>query len=100
MTYYLKEMTFTKDFCFIELNNGITIALNMLDEQISVDGAEADINQINIAVITNEGEQIKASGVIGMSNEYFSLNTEYKEYLGYILNKDNIKYCTLEVADD
>lgn len=100
MTYNLDSLTFTNDFCFIELNNGSTIILNMIDEQIGVNGTESDINQISMAVIDTDGEQTRTGSVIGLSNEYYALKTEYKDYEGKVLTKDNIKYCTLEVFDD
>lgn len=100
MTYNLSSVTFTNDFAFIELNSGDTIVLNIIDEQIMSGNDEISINQINMAVITNDGEQLNTNCIIGMPDSHYSLKTDYKEYLGQVLNKDNIKYCTLEVKDD
>lgn len=100
MTYNLKELKFNNDFAFIELENGDVVAFNMVDEELVADGTSADINAINIALVTGDDNQVPCVNVIGLHNEAFLITTEYKEYLGAVLNKDNIKYCTLEVSND
>ncbi len=100
MTYNLSEAIFVNDFYYIDREDGSIIALNLIDEDIQSGSAGAVINVINIAVVDTEGNQKICSNVIGMTNEYFSLNSAYKEHLGTVLNKDNIQYCTLEVFDE
>ena len=100
MTYNLDSLTFTNDFAFVELENGTVIVLNIVDEQLGSATGDVIINQINMAVITNDGEQIPSGCVIGIPDEYYTIKTNYKEYVGQPLTKDNLKYCTLEVADD
>lgn len=100
MTYNLSEAVFDNDFYFLDIADGSTIVFNLVDEQFLSGTEELTINAINIAVITADGSYIDGVNVIGESNDYYSLNTAYTEYLGLPLDKDNIQYCTLEVSDD
>lgn len=100
MTYKLETLTFTNDFAFIELNSGIVIVFNIVDEQLDSVTGEVNINRINMAVIDENGEQTSTGCIIGLPSKYYSINTDYKEYEGLPLTKDNLKYCTLEVADE
>lgn len=100
MLYNLKELKFNNDFAFIELENGNIVAFNIVDEELVSEDISADINAINIALVTSADNQIPCVNVIGLPNEAFLITTEYKEYLGKVLNKDNIKYCTMEVSND
>ena len=100
MKYNLSELQFTNDFAFIELEDGSFVAFNMLNEELLSGELEADINTVNIALVTNEDIQVPCINVIGLANEKFIITTAYTEYLGKVLNKDNIKYCTMEVSDD
>ena len=100
MTYNLKELKFNNDFAFIELENGDVVAFNLIDEELVSEELSADINAINIALVTGSDNQEPCANVIGLPNKNFIITTEYKEYLGEVLNKDNIKYCTMEVSDD
>ncbi len=100
MTYNLKELKFNNDFAFIELENGDVVAFNLIDEELVSEELSADINAINIALVTGSDNQVPCVNVIGLPNKDFIITTEHKEYLGEVLNKDNIKYCTMEVSDD
>lgn len=100
MTYNLSEVVFENDFYELEIPDGSTVVFNLVDEQMAVGAEELDINAINIAVITADGLYVDGLNVIGEGGMYYMLTTEYKEYLGKPLTKDNIKYCTLEVEDD
>lgn len=100
MKYNLSELQFTNDFAFIELEDGSFVAFNLLDEELLSGELEADINTVNIALVTNEDIQIPCANVIGLTNTKFIITTAYTEYLGKVLNKDNIQYCTMEVSDD
>lgn len=100
MTYNLSDAVFTNDFYSISLDNGSFIVFNLVDEQLKVGAEEADINNINIAVVDSEGNQIITSNVIGLPTEYYNLTSEYLEVLGKTLTKDNIALCTLEVKDE
>ena len=57
MTYNLNALQFTNDFAFIELEDGSFVAFNLIDEELLEGNSEADINVINIALITNEDKQ-------------------------------------------
>lgn len=100
MIYNLGEATFENDFYSLDISDGNTVIFNIVDEDIAYNTEELVVNAINIAVIDSNGNYIDGVNVIGESNEFYTLTTDYKEYLGLPLNKDNIKYCTLEVSDD
>lgn len=100
MTYNLNSLVFENDFGFIDLADGKVIVLNSVDEDILAENGEAVINVINIVVVDKDGTQVTGTNVIGMSDDYYMIKTEYDEYLGLVLNKENISYCTLEVKDD
>lgn len=100
MTYNLSEVRFVNDFYELETANGNSVVFNLLDEQISDGTLEVNINAINLAVIDSDGNYYDGVNIIGERGKFYALQTEHKEYLGLPLNKDNIQYCTLEVADD
>ena len=100
MTYNLVDIEFTNDFYSISLDNGNFIVFNLVDEQPKVEEEEVSINNINIAVVDSEGNQVTVSNVIGMDTPYFKLTSAYSEVLGQTLTKDNIALCTLEVKDE
>lgn len=100
MTYNLSDLAFVNDFAFIDKENGCTIAFNQLDEQIELNGEEVDINIVNVVTIDNNGNQFNTTNIIGMTSDEYTIVTDYSEYLGQQLTKDNIKYCKLEVSDD
>ena len=100
MTYNLSDLSFVNDFAYLEISDGSTVVFNLVDEQIAVGAEELNINAVNVAVLDTDGNYIDGVNVIGEGNEFYSLATEHKEYLGKPLDKDNIQYCTLEVSDD
>lgn len=100
MTYNLSDLNFVNDFAYLEISDGSTVVFNLIDEQIAVGAEELDLNAVNVAVVDTDGNYIDGVNVIGEGNEFYSITTEHKEYLGKPLDKDNIQYCTLEVSDD
>ena len=108
MTYKLSDITFDNDFYFIERTDGNTIALNVLDEEMLVKyeqdleivTEELDLNTVNLSVIKADGSQEITSNIIGLETPYYTIKTDYKEYIGTQLTKGNLAYCTLEVADE
>lgn len=100
MTYNLGEATFENDFYSLDISSGSTVIFNLVDEEIQYGEEELVVNAVNIAVIDSDGNYIDGVNVIGEGNEFYTLASDYKEYLGLPLTKDNIKYCTLEVSDD
>lgn len=100
MTYNLSEFTFSNDFFFIDCNDGSTIVFNLINEQLEASDKEVNLNVINIVVVDNDGIQKNETNIIGFPTSKFTLLTDYKEYEGLPLTKDNIMYCTLEVVDD
>lgn len=100
MTYNLSEAVFSNDFYAVETDGGNTIIFNLIDEQIHVGTEDLALNAINVAVVDNNGIYHEGVNIIGESNDFYALQTNYTEYLGLPLTKDNMKYCTLEVSDD
>jgi hypothetical protein len=100
MIYNLSEAVFENDFYALETAKGDTIILNLVDEQIAHNGEELNVNAINLAVVDSEDNYHDGVNVIGDSNEFYAIKSDYTQYLGQPLNKDNVQYCTLEVYDD
>ena len=83
--------------------NGIYVngTMNKVDEDFLTDSEEVVVKGINIVVSLEDGSgNVACSSVIGMSNDYFTLNSGYSEYLGKTLNTDNMQYCTMEIAEN
>lgn len=99
MIYNLESISFENDFSFIDLDNGDTIALNLVDEDFFSEGEEIAVNTINISVVVRDVGQLTGTNIIGMGNDYYELKTDYTEYLGKVLTKDNLPYCVLEVKN-
>lgn len=101
MTIDLSTVEFENDFCTIWLEDGSSLVLNNIDESILTGDTTVEIKAINIEKITydDDGNEIhtKCISVIGMSDSNISINTVYNEYLGKVLNSDNMLYCTIEV---
>lgn len=101
MTIDLSEVEFSYDFFTLPLPNGNTLLMNKVSEDFVTEEGEAKIEGINIIVaLEDSSENIPCSSVIGISNEYFTINSGYSEYLGKALTADNMKYCTMEIADN
>ena len=100
MTINLSEVNFDNDFFELTIPNGYTLRINSVDESIKVtDDYSEDIDSLNIEVIDEELKAHLCSSVIGMSNDYFAITTDYKEYEGDILTRKNMQYCTIEVFE-
>lgn len=99
MTYNLSEISFDYDFFSISLPDGNTLILNKVDEDFIQNEEETVIDGVNIVVAT-ESENIKCSSVIGVGNDYFTLTSDYEEYLGTTLTSENMKYCYLEIPEN
>lgn len=102
MVINLSNITFENDFYFLSLNDGKTIVFNIVNEDfLDKNGNSVKIDRINIEVDSEDGEYLgNTSSIIGLDNEYYSLKTDYKEYEGAVLTKDNMEYVRLEVADE
>lgn len=102
MRINLSDITFDNDFYTITLNNGNLLVLNSVYEQVAdSNGNVTEINKVNIEVRDYEGNYIcLAPTVIGMTNDYFTLGTDYTEYEGAVLNVANMYYVYLEVEDE
>lgn len=99
MLLKLSEIQFDYDFFTAVMPNGGYLVLNKIDEDLKDnENNTLKLDWINIAVYL-EDEVIKCTSVIGMSNEYMSINTEYKELEGKTLSSENMKYCTLELFE-
>lgn len=105
MLINLSEVTFENDFYEMELENGAGLTLNTVDEQFSY-ADEYDnpkvcmVNRINIVYTDSEGVGYKCPSVIGISNDYTSLDTDYVEYEGQVLNMENMQYCTITTIEE
>ena len=100
MTYNLDAVVFENDFATLSIGDGATVIFNLVDEQLINNNEELDINAVNIAVIDSDGNYYTGENIIGMGDSFYTLATDYKQYLGHPLDKDNLKYCTLEVEDE
>lgn len=99
MTINLSDVTFDNNFFEIYLPTGELLILNSLDESIAVDGKVAVIDRINISVVDGNDEQHVCSSVIGMGSSWFDLTTDYPEYMGKELTRENMRYCVIEVSE-
>lgn len=101
MTIVLSEVTFENDFFSSTMPDGSTLVLNRIDESMKHDDGSIALNSITILVIDAEtGDNILCSPVIGLGNDRLVLSTEYEEYLGKVLNEDNMQYCTIEIPEE
>lgn len=101
MTIVLSEVTFENDFFSSTMPDGSTLVLNRIDESMKHEDGNMDLSAITILVIDTEtGDNILCSPVIGLGNDRLVLSTEYEEYLGKVLNEDNMQYCTIEIPEE
>lgn len=100
MIYNLNEAVFDNDFYSLETAKGDTIIFNLVDEQIGVGAEELSVNAVNIAIIDSDNNYHDGVNIIGEANKFYILKSDYTQYVGHPLDKDNIQYCTLEVYDD
>ena len=101
MTINLSEVEFVYDFFSLPLPGGNTLIMNKVDEDFLSGDDESVVKGINIVVVPEDGsDNVYCSSVIGMSNDYFTLESGYSEYEGKVLTTDNMKYCTMEISDD
>lgn len=102
MTLNLSEVEFEYDFFSSTMPDGSTLVLNKVSEDFVTDSyGEIEVKQINILIEPLVGsDNIICSPVIGTSNDYIEVNTDYEEYLGQVLTEDNMQYCTIEVYEE
>lgn len=99
MVIDLSEVTFTYDFFSTPLPDGNTLILNKIDEDFMSEDKETVIKGINIIIALADGStNMLCSSVIGTTNDYFTLNTNYEEYKGKVMTSDNMQYCFLETV--
>lgn len=97
----LSNVTFSYDFFTSTMPDGNQLVLNKIDEDFIYEGKETKVNGINIVVeLLETGESVLCSSVIGTSNEYIALKSDYEEWNGKTLTKDNMKYCTIEMFEE
>ena len=93
----LSKAVFENDMLSVELPSGNVITLNILDEAFyTPDFADTVLNRINIGISLTDGTYEICPCVIGLDGKYVNLKTNYTEYVGKILSKDNYMYCYLE----
>ena len=94
MEVNLSEIEFINDFCSIDMPDGNTLVINKISEYfLDTSSNEVVLDRYNFEVVDNDGTAYLCSSVIGNVNDYFTLTTDYTEYLGNILTSDNIQYC-------
>lgn len=97
----LSEIEFAYDFFSLPLPDGNTLIMNQVDEDILTNDDEVVVKGINIVVALEDGlGNVLCSSVIGMPNDYFTINSGYPEYVGKALTSDNMKYCTMEIPEN
>lgn len=96
----LSQIEFSYDFYSLPLPSGDTLILNSVDENFTVNNVNTEIKCINLVVALEDGSVSYAvPTIIGIKNQFFTLDTDYTEYKGKRLSIDNIRYCKLEVED-
>ena len=94
----LSLVTFSNDFFSLPMPDGSRLIMNKINEDFN---SEVVLKNINIVVASINGEgNILCPSVIGLGNKYLKINSDYEEYLGKLLNEDNMKYCTMEIFDN
>lgn len=93
MTIDLSKVSFINDFFSLDMPSGNLLILNKINENLLVKGEESSIQGINVIVVVYPtGESVKCPSVIGVSNEYLSITSDYPEYLGKVLTEETMKY--------
>lgn len=101
MTVNLSEIEFDYDFFSLPLPDGNTLIMNQVNEDFLANGDETVVKGINIVVALEDGSgNVLCSSVIGMPNDYYTINSGYTEYVGKTLTSDNMKYCTMEIPEN
>lgn len=105
MRINLNALVFENDFCFVSLEKGNVLVFNRLDEDLLYNEEETKINKVNLALVEflEDGteRQTIISSVIGLNtrNDIF-LTTDYNEFLGKTLDKENLPFCYIEVNNE
>ena len=97
----LSKLDFENDMFSTIIPGNSILLLNKIDESLKIGSMEegVSIKAINIEINSFDGQYTKCSNIIGLSNDYFKIETKYKEYEGEVLTSDNMKYCTIEVYE-
>lgn len=96
MTINLSEIVFENDFYRCVLPNDMVLTINRIDEDFIHLGEEIKVDGINIELSSEDNEQkIHCSSVIGLEQDYISIETDYTEYIGTCLSKENLMYCRI-----
>lgn len=101
MTIDLSKVEFTYDFFSSTMPDGSTLILNNVSEDFfTQNNEEVIVKQINILIeLVGGSGNILCSSVIGCGNDKMCIKSDYSEYLGKVLNEDNMKYCTIEMYE-
>lgn len=99
MVIDLSNVEFENDFFSTILPDGSILVLNKVDENLALDNLSAEIKAVNIEIQTDEDTVISCPCIIGMNNDYLSIDTAYTEYEGEVLTSDNMKYCTIQIYE-
>lgn len=101
MTINLGAVTFDNDYFATDLPSGVTLIMYSCDESIKDSNTQEDveIKEILLVIEDAEGNQTLCSSVIGMSNDFFSLKSDFSEMQDKKLNVDNKEFCYIEVAE-
>lgn len=100
----LSEIEFVNDMFNTIIPSGDELILNKIDESLRIDSEgevlTAVIKNINVEILKQDNTYVSCPCIIGISNDYLSIDTKYKEYEGESLTSDNMKYCTITVYEN
>ena len=102
MTIVLSEIEFTNDFFSTTLSDNRTIIINKVNEDFECSSGQhtCTIDSLLIQILDTDGETLAdCTRIVGMSDDYISINTDYPEYEGQMLSSENMNYCEVEVYE-
>lgn len=97
MKLSLENVDFSGDFASVSIDGVSEIIMYSLDE--SIENRETFKNIICLKQTRNSDVQELISSLIGFKYGSIYLDTDYEEYKGQVLNKDNYRYCYFEVEE-
>lgn len=101
MTIDLSKITLEGSFFEAELPDGSALVVNVVDEDIPSDNGypSAPVKRVNLTHITLDLDMVHIPCVIGMGADGITVESDYKELYGTVLDGDNMAKCTVEVEE-
>ena len=101
MIIILNKELFYNDFLYTQDEYGNTVVVNTLNEKFTHDGSTITIDSVNIVYEVKIDEDtamlVPCPTVIGMSNEYLRVFSDYPELSGKKIDSSNIDRVKIEV---